>query len=92
MQAETKNVMRYDLLKPVSQGSDGTHDEENRRIQKITNELRRLCCLYEKESGNSPANGNQLKIEQRITEQFAKEHGCWIPIERIGNLGEPDLA
>ena len=89
MQTEIKNVMRHDLLKPVPQGSDGAYSEENRRIQEISNELQRLCCLYEKESGNSPSNGNRLETEQRVTEHFAKSNGLWIPLDSVFGLGVP---
>jgi hypothetical protein len=92
LQAETKNVMRYDLLKPVSQRSNGTQVEENRRIAEVADELRRSCQLYEAQFPNGKGNVNALEVEQHCAEQYAKEHGCWIPIERIGNLGEPGQA
>ena len=89
LQTETKNVMRHDLLKPVSQGSDGAQAEENRRIAEVADGLRRSCQLYEAQLPNGKGNVNALEIEQHCAEVYAKKHGCWIPIERIGNLGEP---
>ena len=81
--------MSNDIFESVSQGIDGAYDEENRRIQEIADKLRRLCCLYEAESGNGQTNGSRLEIEQRITEQFAKSNGMWIPLDSIFDLGVP---
>ena len=39
--------MNDDIFESVSQGSDGAYDEENRRIQEVSNELQRLCRLHE---------------------------------------------
>ena len=89
LQAETKRIMNYDLLKPVPQGSDGAQDEENSRILEVTDELRRRCQLHEAELRNGKDDVNVLDIEHRCAEQFAKEHGCWLPIERVSELGEP---
>ena len=89
LQTETKNVMRHDLLKPVPQGSDGAQAEENRRIAEVADELRRSCQLYEAQLPNGKGNVNTLEIEQHCAEQYAKEYGCWIPLERIIDLGEP---
>ena len=49
--------MNDDIFESVSQGSNGAYDEENRRIQEVSNELQRLCRLHEKEFGNGKANG-----------------------------------
>ena len=63
--------MSNDILKSVSQGSDGTYDEENRRIQEIFDELQRLCRLHEKESRDGKGDGGRFEIEQRVAEQYA---------------------
>ena len=47
--------MNDDILKSVSQGSNGAYDEENRRIREISDELQRLCRLHEKESREGKA-------------------------------------
>lgn len=70
--------MTNDISESISQGIYGTYDEENRRIQEISNELQRLCQLHEEKPGNCKANGSGFEIEQRITEQYAKEKGIWI--------------
>ena len=81
--------MNYDISESVSQRGDGAYDEENRRIQEVSNELQRLCRLHEKESGDGKANGTRFEIEQRAAEQFAKSAGIWIPMDDIFDLGSP---
>ena len=81
--------MNYDIPESVSQRSDGAYDEENRRIQEVSNELQRLCRLYEAESGEGKINGSRFEIEQRVAEQYAKSTGIWIPIDKIFDLGTP---
>jgi hypothetical protein len=79
--------MDYDILKSVSQGSDGAQDAENSRIKAITDELRRRCELYEAQRGDSQPHVSPFEIEQRVVEAFAKEHGLWIPMDNVLDLG-----
>ena len=81
--------MNYDIPESVSQGSNGAYDEENRRIQEVSNELQRLCRLHEEESGDGKRNGTRFEIEQSVAEQYAKEHGIWIPMDNVFDLGTP---
>jgi hypothetical protein len=81
--------MNYDIPESVSQRGDGAYDEENRRIQEVSNELQRLCQLHEEESGDGQRNGTRFEIEQRVAEQYAKEHGIWIPMDNVFDLGTP---
>ncbi len=81
--------MSNDILKSVSQGSNGAYDEENRRIQEISDELQRLCRLYEEEPREGKGNGGRFEIEQRVAEQYAKSVGMWIPMDKVFDLGEP---
>ena len=62
--------MSHDILQPIPQGGYGAYDEENRKIQGIADELKRLCRIHEEEFGDSQTNGGCLEIEQRITEQY----------------------
>ena len=39
--------MGDDIFESISQGIDGTYDEENRRIKEIANEFQKLCRLHE---------------------------------------------
>lgn len=81
--------MNDDIFESVSQRSNGAYDEENRRIQEVSNELQRLCRLHEKESGDGKANGTRFEVEQRAAEQLAKSAGIWIPMDDIFDLGSP---
>ena len=81
--------MDYDIPESVSQRGDGAYDEENRRIQEVSNELQILCRLHEEESGDGKRNGTRFEIEQRVAEQYAKEHGIWIPMDNVFDLGTP---
>lgn len=77
--------MDYDISQSVPQGGFGTQDAENRRIEAITDELRRRCELYEAQHGDSQPHVTPFEVEQRVTEAFAKEKGLWLPITRYPN-------
>ena len=81
--------MSNDILKSVSQGSNGAYDAENRRIKEISDELQRLCRLHEKESRDGKGNGGRFEIEQRVAEQYAKSVGMWISMDEVFDLGTP---
>ena len=81
--------MSHDIFQSVPQGGIGAQDEENRRIEAIANELRRRCELYEAQRGDSQPHVNHFEAEQRVAEAFAKEHGLWLPMERVFDLGIP---
>ena len=49
--------MSHDILQPIPQGGYGAYDEENRKIQGIADELKRLCRIHEEEFGDSQTNG-----------------------------------
>ena len=84
-----KSKMDDDISQSVSQGGYGAYDEENCRIQEISNELQRLCRLYETESRDGKGYGSRFEIEQRAAEQYAKTNGIWIPMDNIFDLGIP---
>ncbi len=81
--------MKDDILESVSQRGDGAYDEENRRIQEVSDELQRLCRLHEAEPRDGKSNGGRFEIEQRSAEQYAKSAGIWIPMDDIFDLGIP---
>ena len=58
--------MSNDILKSVSQGSNGAYDAENRRIKEISDELQRLCQLHEKESRDGKGDGGRFEIEHEL--------------------------
>jgi len=81
--------MGDDISQSVSQGGYGAYDEENRRIQEISNELQRLCRLYETEPRDGKGYGSRFEIEQRVAEQYARTTGLWIPMDSIFEHGIP---
>ncbi len=81
--------MSNDLSESVSQGSYGAYDEENRRIQEVSDELRRRCQLYEAQLRDGQNDVTRLDIEQRVAEMYAKDNGMWIPMSDIFDLGVP---
>lgn len=81
--------MNYDIFQPVPQGVSGAQDAENRRMGAIADELRRLCQLYEAQCGDSQQDVNHIEAEQRAAETFAKEHGLWLSMENVFDLGVP---
>ena len=81
--------MDYDISQSVPQGGFGTQDAENRRIEAITDELRRRCELYEAQHGDSQPHVTPFEVEQRVAEAFAKEKGLWLPIDKVSELGAP---
>ena len=56
--------MSYNISESVSQRGDGAYDEENRRIQEVSNEPQRLCRLYEEESREGKRNGGFKYLNQ----------------------------
>ena len=81
--------MSNDLSESVSQGSYGAYDEENRRIQEVSDELRRRCQLYEAQLRDGQSDVNHLEVEQRVAEQYAKDNGMWLSISDVFDLGVP---
>ena len=65
LQKQILNIMGDDVFKSISQRIDGTHDEENRRIKEISDELQKLCRLYEAQLRDGKENVNCYEIEQR---------------------------
>ena len=81
--------MSHDISQPVPQGGFGAQDAENSRVGAIANELRRLCQLYEAQRRDSQQDVNHFEAEQRVAEAFAKEHGLWLPLGKVFDLGIP---
>ena len=53
--------MSYDIPQPIPQGSDGAQDAENSRISAITDELKRLCAVYEAQRGDCVEDVNRFE-------------------------------
>ena len=81
--------MNDDVFESVSQRGRGEETAENRRIYEIADELRRRCQLYEAQLRDGQSNVSHLEVEQRVSEQYAKENGIWIPMSDVFDLGIP---
>ena len=81
--------MKDDILESVSQRGSGEETAENRRIHEVADELRRCCQLYEAQLRDGQGDVSRLDVEQRVSEQYAKENGIWIPISDVFELGVP---
>ena len=81
--------MSDDILESVSQRGSGAETAENRRIKEIADELHRRSQLYEAQLRDSKGDVNHLDVEQRVTEQYAKENNMWVPISDVFDLGVP---
>ena len=81
--------MKYDLSQPISQRGSGEETPQNRRIRQVADELRGRCELYEAQLRDGEKDVNHLDIEQRVAEQYAKENGIWLSIDKVFDLGTP---
>lgn len=81
--------MSNDILESVSQRGCGEETPQNRRIRQVADELCRRCELYEAQFRDGKNDVNRLDVEQRVAEQYAKENGLWIPIDKVFDLGTP---
>lgn len=83
--------MNNEILEPISQRGSGAETAENGRIHEVANELIRRCQLYEAQLRNCQEHVTltPLELEQRAAEQYAKEHGLWLPFSHVFDLGVP---
>ena len=79
--------MSNDISESVSQRGYGAETPQNRRIYEISDELRRRCQLYEAQFRDGQETINHFEVEQRVSEQYAKENGMWIPMSNVFELG-----
>lgn len=82
-----QEAIRYVGRKKKGGGVEET--AENRRIHEVADELRRRCQLYEAQSRGGKENVIAFETEQRVTEQYAKDNGLWLPLANIPSLGVP---
>ena len=81
--------MNYDISKSVSQRGSGEETPENRQINELADELRRGCQIHETQLRAGQGHVNSIEVEQRVAEQYAKDHGMWIPMTDVFDLGVP---
>ena len=81
--------MSNDISESVSQRGYGEETSQNRRIYEISDELRRRCQLHEAQFRDGQETINHFEVEQRVSEQYAKENGMWIAMSDVFDLGVP---
>ncbi len=83
---------REPVLQQIPQGEHGEVPERNGGLEQTTGELERRCRIYEAElsrSGKTLSVEERKEIERHTAEDFAKENGLWIPMNKIPDLGVP---
>ena len=68
--------MAYEIPESFSQRGDRAQETENRRITAIADELRRLCRVYETQSGTGKADVTTNDAEQRAADNGQKPTDC----------------
>lgn len=84
---------RYDIFELISQREDNEMPEENEDLVSVALAISRATSNGGKDEGQSedgPVNViHQNEKEKRASEEWAKEHGCWIPITDLMSIGIP---
>lgn len=78
-----------DIFEQLSQRGSIAETAENFRIREVADELLRRSQLHEAQFRGSKEDVNAFEIEQRITEQYAKENDLWLSFDDISRLGVP---
>ena len=81
--------MTHEVLESISQRINGTEVEKNCRIYEIANELSRRCRICKCELREGEKHASEIDIERIVTERYAKEIDCWIPMAQMFGLGTP---
>lgn len=82
-------MITNDISESVSSGIDGKKTPQNGGLDEISDELRRSCELYEEKLRNGGKYVSHFEVEQRVAELYAKQHGLWIPMDNVFDLGIP---
>lgn len=82
-------MITNDISESVSSGIDGKKTPQNGGLDEISDELRRSCELYEEKLRNGGKHVSHFEVEQRVAELYAKQHGLWIPMDNVFDLGIP---
>lgn len=84
--------MTHEVLESISQRINGTEVEKNCRIYEIANELSRRCRICKCELREGEKHASEIDIERIVTERYAKEIDCWIPMEPLLSAEEEFLC
>ena len=80
------------ISESVSQGDDGTLSKEDSGIEEALSECRRRSSedeRYAQADSGTLSKREQKEIENRATEEYAKDNGLWIPMQDVFSFGVP---
>ena len=80
--------MNNEIFEYLSSRIGEAETAENSRIKEIAHELCRRCSLHEEEY--APCSKHvDARLEQCVTEEYAKSNNYWISIQQVFELGLP---
>ena len=89
---EEKQIDSQDeILQSIPQRERGTEAQKDRRMEEAERAIRRSQSsgTNETQFGGSQSALSRQEIEARAAEEYAKENGLWIPMDKVFDLGTP---
>lgn len=89
---EEKQIDSQDeILQSIPQRERGTEAQKDRRMEEAERAIRRRQSsgTNETQFGRSQSALSRQEIEARAAEEYAKENGLWIPMDKVFDLGTP---
>ncbi len=89
---EEKQIDSQDeILQSIPQRERGTEAQKDRRMEEAERAIRRSqgSGTNETQFGGSQSALSRQEIEARAAEEYAKENGLWIPMDKVFDLGTP---
>lgn len=89
---EEKQIESQDeILQSIPQRERGTEAQKDRRMEEAERAIRRSqgSGTNETQFGGSQSALSRQEIEARAAEEYAKENGLWIPMDKVFDLGTP---
>ena len=89
---EEKQIDSQDeILQSIPQRERGTEAQKDRRMEEAERAIRRSQSsgTNETQFGGSQSALSRQEIEARAAEEYAKENGLWIPLDKVFDLGTP---
>lgn len=89
---EEKQIESQDeILQSIPQRERGTEAQKDRRMEEAERAIRRSQSsgTNETQFGGSQSALSRQEIEARAAEEYAKENGLWIPMDKVFDLGTP---
>lgn len=89
---EEKQIDSQDeILQSIPQRERGTEAQKDRRMEEAERAIRRRQSsgTNETQFGRGQSALSRQEIEARAAEEYAKENGLWIPMDKVFDLGTP---